>query len=122
MEQGQPPLLGKKIFCQLVAEQMQLCTLQVFTSDKNGSQVQEMTDTSGIRFSIVIPSYNYAGYLAGAISSVLEQNYPDTEILVIDDASTDNTSEIADTFKGLIKYYRLEKNRGAAGAWSYGLQ
>ena len=77
---------------------------------------------SHLKFSIIIPTYNYADYLPDAINSVLDQDYPATEILVIDDASTDNTRDIANSFKGKIIYHRLEKNIGASGAWSYGLQ
>ena len=77
---------------------------------------------NNIRFSIIIPTYNYAAYLPDAINSVLDQDYPGTEILVIDDASTDNTPDIANTYTGKIIYHRLEKNIGASGAWSYGLQ
>ena len=56
-----------------------------------------------LKFSIIIPTYNYAAYLPDAINSVLEQDYPDTEILVIDDASTDATTEIAHGFGNRIK-------------------
>jgi len=77
---------------------------------------------NNIKYSIIIPTYNYAAYLPDAINSVLDQDYPGTEILVIDDASTDNTPEVANAYKGRIIYHRLEKNIGASGAWSYGLQ
>lgn len=77
---------------------------------------------NNIKFSIIIPTYNYAGYLPDAINSVLDQDYPETEILVIDDASSDNTPDVAKTFKGKIIYQRLGKNLGPSGAWSQGLR
>ena len=58
---------------------------------------------------VVIPCHNYAQFLAGAIESVLAQSLSPSEILVVDDASTDATREIAEAFssKGVI-YLRGE--------------
>ena len=41
--------------------------------------------------SIVLPTYNRAAYIRGAIDSVLKQTYTNWELLVVDDGSTDNT-------------------------------
>ncbi len=44
--------------------------------------------------SLVIPAYNHAGYLAAAVNSVLAQDYPKVELIVIDDGSTDDTAAV----------------------------
>lgn len=46
------------------------------------------------RFSIIIPAYNVQEYVNKAIDSVLEQNFKNYEMIIIDDASTDKTEEI----------------------------
>lgn len=72
-------------------------------------------------FSIVIPSYNYGHYLANALDSVLLQKRSDVQILVIDDASDDNTPVLVKKYEGQIQYVRNVKNLGAGGAWRRGL-
>lgn len=52
-----------------------------------------MTERAPI--SVVIPAYNSEDYLRDAIESVLTQSLPVFEIIVVDDGSTDDTSEIA---------------------------
>ncbi len=49
-------------------------------------------------FDIIIPAYNAARYLPTAIESVIAQTFEDWRILLVDDGSTDNTSEIVSTF------------------------
>ena len=53
------------------------------------------TDTSyNPKVSVVIASYNYAGYICHAIDSVLNQTFDDFEIVIVNDGSTDNTQRI----------------------------
>jgi glycosyltransferase involved in cell wall biosynthesis len=49
---------------------------------------------------VYIPSHNYGRYLADSIDSVLRQSYGDWELIVIDDASTDNTPEVMTLYRG----------------------
>ena len=50
-------------------------------------------------FSIILPTYNRAHYLERAIKSILFQDYVDWELLIIDDASTDNTAKIIKAYE-----------------------
>ncbi len=65
--------------------------------------------------SIVMPSYNTASYIAESIESVLAQTYKNFELLIIDDASSDNTDAVVASFSDVrIKYIKNKKNFGAA--------
>ena len=55
-----------------------------------------------MRASIVIINYNYGRFLRQAIESALAQTYNDTEVVVIDDGSTDNSSEVIRSYGDLI--------------------
>ncbi len=68
-----------------------------------------------ISFSICIPNYNYARYIGETIQSVLNQTYPHFEIVVVDNASTDNSVEVVKSFKDpRIKLYVNQYNVGFA--------
>lgn len=67
-------------------------------------------------FSIIIPTYNRASFIANTIKSILNQSYQHFEIIIVDDGSTDKTKEIIDNFKSeKIKYFKIENSeRGFA--------
>lgn len=71
--------------------------------------------------SIVIPTYNQAEYLAIAIDSVLEQDYPNLEIIVVDDGSTDGTPKVLDRYKDRVTCVRQDnggQSRALNRGWS----
>ncbi len=66
------------------------------------SQTPTVKTSSPPLISVVIPSYNKGSYLAETVESVLNQDYKNTEIIIVNDGSTDSTAEVA---KNLINQY-----------------
>lgn len=62
--------------------------------------------------SILIPAFNAALYLKECLDSVLAQTYPRIEVIVLDDASTDNSGDIFNSYGSAIQVHRQRKNRG----------
>lgn len=73
-------------------------------------------------FSIIMPVYNVEKYLEKAIKSVLEQTFYDFELIIIDDASNDNSKKIYIKYKEFCRIYRLEKNLGLSSVRNLGLE
>jgi len=69
--------------------------------------------------SIVIPAYNYAGFLADAVDSVLAQSYPHIELIVLDDGSTDRTPEVLRLYDGRLRW-ESQPNMGQAATLNKG--
>jgi glycosyltransferase involved in cell wall biosynthesis len=73
--------------------------------------------------SVVIPTYNRAEYLPRAIDSVLDQTFSDFELVVVDDASTDETSQIIREYTdGRLGYIQFDENAGANAARNAGIR
>lgn len=72
------------------------------------------------KVSIIIPTYNRSQLLPKALDSALAQTYPNTEIIIVNDGSTDNTEEALAPYMNDIHYIKQE-NRGCAGAKNTGL-
>ena len=73
--------------------------------------------------SIILPTYNRGHLLESAVNSVLQQTYRDFELLIIDDASTDNTSEIIQSLQdNRIKYIIHKTNKGVSAARNTGIR
>ena len=70
---------------------------------------------------VVITSHNYGHYLQECLDSVLNQVRPADEIIVVDDASTDNTREVAAGYLG-VKYLRVENRSALLSRWDGVLQ
>lgn len=76
------------------------------------------------KISIIIPIYNVEAYLRECIDSVLSQNYPNLEIILIDDGSTDSSSMICDDYMQKYKTIQVihKQNGGLSDARNVGLQ
>lgn len=72
---------------------------------------------------VIIPTYNSGHRIEKAIYGVLNQTYVNTEVLIIDDNSTDNTENIINQIQdNRIKYKKLDKHVGASRAWNVGIE
>ena len=112
-------------------------SFESFEQDQDGSNFQlntyKLSQTNGWQnliadslttkkpvVSVIIPAYNSGQYLSDAIASVLEQTYPDYEIIVINDGSTDNTDEIVDPYLDQIRYFK-QPNQGVSRTRNRGI-
>lgn len=77
-----------------------------------------------VKFSVIIPTYNRADLLPALLNSLVLQTFSDFEIIICDDGSVDNTSEIVNEYKDKIdiKYILLENNGGPAAPRNAGIR
>lgn len=75
-----------------------------------------------MKFSIIIPTYNRAAFLPKAIDSVLAQTYTDWELIIVDDGSTDNTSEVVRKYTDERIRYIYQENAERSAARNKGIQ
>jgi glycosyltransferase involved in cell wall biosynthesis len=75
------------------------------------------------RVSIIIPTYNRSDTISRAVRSAMEQSISDIEIIVIDDNSSDNTSDVISRFNdSRIKYVKHQTNHGGGAARNTGIK
>jgi len=71
------------------------------------------------KISVCVPIYNGEQYLQACINSILSQSYSDFELILVDDCSTDKSTEIIKTFSdSRIKHIENERNLGLVGNWN----
>jgi glycosyltransferase involved in cell wall biosynthesis len=77
-----------------------------------------------IHFSIIMPTYNQAGFIRRAILSLQKQTFQDWELIIVDDGCTDNTQEFLTDFltDKRIRYIKNSKNQGLGSALNQGLE
>jgi len=74
------------------------------------------------KISIIIPTYNVEDYVKECLESVLNQTYPNTEIIVIDDASTDSTPHILNDYNEKVSLTLNENNQGQGAVRNEGIE
>jgi glycosyltransferase involved in cell wall biosynthesis len=74
------------------------------------------------KISIVTPSFNQGHFIEHTLKSVLDQNYPNLEYIVIDGKSTDNSIEIIKKYSDRLSYWVSEKDNGHGNAINKGFQ
>jgi glycosyltransferase involved in cell wall biosynthesis len=75
-----------------------------------------------MKFSIVIPSYNQGKFIEDTIISVIQQDYLEKELIVIDGGSKDNTIDIIKKYEKYISYWVSEPDNGQANAINKGFE
>ena len=80
-----------------------------------------MTEHNSPLVSVIISVYNGEAYLAETIESVVNQKYPNIEIIIIDDGSTDGSGKVIPRFVHPVRYH-YQPNNGIAAAWNRGIE
>ena len=74
------------------------------------------------KISVVVPSFNQGEFIERTILSIVGQNYPDLELIVIDGGSSDNTVKVLKKYEKYITYWVSEKDKGQSDAVNKGLK
>lgn len=75
-----------------------------------------------MRLSIIIPSFNQGRFLADTLRSIIDQNYDDVEIIVMDGGSSDNSVEVIRSFEKHIAFWQSKKDAGQSNAINNGFK
>lgn len=70
------------------------------------------------KISVIVPVYNVDDYLGNCIDSILKQTYPNLELILVDDGSTDKSLKICNKYQQIDSRVRVinQKNRGVSAA------
>ena len=92
--------------------------IQTLTSDGTNSSQNERIEGGSPLVSILINNFNYGRFVAQSIESALAQDYPRIEVVVVDDASTDDSQSVIRQYADRVRTVLLERNGGQAAAFN----
>ena len=76
-----------------------------------------------MKVSVITTLFNYRDYIKQCIKSFLKQNFPEAEMIIVDDASTDHPYDVIKKYESdNVKYIRLDKNKGYSNAKNVGIK
>ena len=73
------------------------------------------------KITVITPSFNQAEFLERTIKSVLDQNYPNLEYIIMDGGSTDGSVETIQKYEKYLKFWASEKDNGQSHAINKGI-
>jgi O-antigen biosynthesis protein len=90
-----------------------------------GSTISRSEGPAAPRVSVIVPNYNHAPYLRQRLDSIVKQTFRDFEVIVLDDASTDNSREVIETYARDPSFrflFNETRNGSAFKQWQKGLE
>jgi Glycosyl transferase family 2 len=97
--------------------------LRKFLADAPERRVHQLAvPAAAPLISVIIPIFNGVHFLPGAVRSILAQDYPALDIIVVDDGSTEDVAEAARSLPVEVRLFRLETNAGPAAARNRGIR
>src|SRR5215831_14676485 len=93
----------------------------VATSRKRSGCYDDDDGEKDMRLSVIIANWNYCDFVGKAITSALAVDWPDKEVIVVDDASTDDSKNVIEAFTGGVTAYFRPKSH-QLGAHMFGFE
>lgn len=94
----------------------------LLADDRHSQRSTAATDHRLPRISIVVPNFNQGRFLEACLTSILDQDYPDFELIMVDGGSTDESLEIMDRYADRLTWRVSERDNGQADAINKGFQ